>query len=84
MLTEMQKDTKLDIVQKKIVEKEQAAEDIMCNLNKQFTIFSNKIPPPEKQQSVPGQDTSESQGPVGARTLKVLNFGNSTVLVRSL
>ena len=31
-----------------IVEKEQAAKDIMSSLNKQFTIFSNKILPPEK------------------------------------
>ena len=31
-----------------IVEKEQAAEDIMRSLNKQFTIFTNKILPPEK------------------------------------
>ena len=32
-----------------IVEKEQATEDIMRNLNKQFTIFTNKILPPKKQ-----------------------------------
>ena len=31
-----------------IVEKEQAAEDIMRSLNKEFTIFTNKILPPEK------------------------------------
>ena len=43
-----------------IVEKEQAAEDIMRSLNKQFTIFTNKILTPEKQQSVPGWDTGES------------------------
>ena len=43
-----------------IVEKDQAAEDIMRSLNKQFTIFSNKILPPKKQQSAPGQDTGES------------------------
>ena len=43
-----------------IVEKEQVAEDIMCSLNKQFTIFSNKILPPEKQQSALGRDTGES------------------------
>ena len=29
-----------------IVENEQAAEDIMRSLNKQFTIFANKILPP--------------------------------------
>ena len=43
-----------------LVEKEQATNDIMCGLNKQFTIFANKILPPEKQQSVPGRDTGES------------------------
>ena len=43
-----------------IVEKEKAVEDIMCNLNKQFTIFANKILPPEKQQSAQGRDTGES------------------------
>ena len=32
-----------------LVEKEQATDDIMRNLNKQFTIFTNKILPPEKQ-----------------------------------
>ena len=49
MLTEMQIDTDLDRAQKEIVEKEQAAEDIMRILNKQFTIFANKILPPKKQ-----------------------------------
>ena len=43
-----------------IVEKHQVAEYIMRSLNKQFTIFTNKILPPEKWQSVLGQDTSES------------------------
>ena len=33
-----------------IVEKEQAADDIMRSLNKQFTILANNILPPEKQQ----------------------------------
>ena len=84
MVTEMQMDTEPNRVEKEIIQKEQAAEDIMRNLNKQFTIFANKIIPPEKQQSVPGRDTGESWGPVGAQTLKVLNFGNSAVLVRSL
>ena len=60
MLTEMQTDTELDRVQKEIVEKEQAAEDIMRSLNKQFTIFANNILPPETQQSVLGHDTGES------------------------
>ena len=31
-----------------MVEKEQAAKDIIRNLNKQFTIFANKILPPKK------------------------------------
>ena len=43
-----------------IVEKEQAAEDIMHSLNKKFTIFANNILPPEKQQSALGRDTGES------------------------
>ena len=43
-----------------IVEKEQAADDIMHSLSKQFTIFTNMILPPEKQQSVPGRATGES------------------------
>ena len=43
-----------------LVEKEKAADDIMCSLNKQFTIFANKILPLEKQQSVLGRDTGES------------------------
>ena len=62
-----------------IVEKEQAAEDIMHSLSKQFTIFANKILALEKQQSVLGWDTGESQGLIGARTLTVPNFGNSVV-----
>ena len=56
MLTEIQTDTELDRVQKEIVEKEQVAEDIMRSLNKQFTIFANKILVPEKKQSFPGRD----------------------------
>ena len=43
-----------------LVEKEQAADDIMHGLNKQFTLFTNKILPPGKQQSVPGRDIGES------------------------
>ena len=43
-----------------IVEKEQAADDIMRSLNKQFIVFANNILPPDKQQSVPGRDTSDS------------------------
>ena len=43
-----------------LVEKEQAANNIMRGLNKKFTIFTNKILPPDKQQSVPRWDTGES------------------------
>ena len=43
-----------------LVEKEQAADNIMRGLNKQFTIFANKVLPPDKQLSVPGRDTGES------------------------
>ena len=60
MLTNMQTDTELDRVQKDIMEKEQAADDIMCGLNKKFIIFANKILPLDKQQSVSGRDTGES------------------------
>ena len=42
-----------------LVEKEQAANNIMRGLNKQFTTFANKILPPDKQQSVPRRDTGE-------------------------
>ena len=52
-----------------LVEKEQAADDIMRGLNKQFTLFTNKILPPDKKKSVPGWDTSESQGPNRANTV---------------
>ena len=60
MLTEMQMDTGLDRVQKEIVEKDQAAEDIMRSLNKQFTIFANKIIVPKKKQTCSGWDNGES------------------------
>ena len=43
-----------------LVEKEKATDNIMCGFNKQFTIFANKILPPDKQLSVLGQDTGES------------------------
>ena len=64
-----------------LVEKEQATDNIMHGLNKQFTIFANKILPPDEQQSFPGRATSESQGPVGAHTLMVLKVGNSACFV---
>ena len=66
MATEMQTDTEPDRVCKEIIKKDQAAEDIILL--------------PDKQLSVPGRDTGESQGPVGARTLRVLMVGNSTGL----
>ena len=59
-----------------LVKKEQATENIMRGLNKQFVIFTDKVRLPEEQQSVLGRATGESQGPVGARTLTVPNFGN--------
>ena len=43
-----------------LVEKEQEAENIMRSLNKQFTIFANKVLPPDQQQHVSGWDTGES------------------------
>ena len=43
-----------------LVEKEQSVDDIMHGLNKQITLFANKILPPNKQQSVSGRDTGES------------------------
>ena len=43
-----------------LVEKDKVADDIMHNLNSQFTIFAKKIIPPEEQQSVPGRATGES------------------------
>ena len=48
------------VVLQELVEKEQAADDIMHGLNKQFIIFANKVSLPNKQQSVPGRDTCES------------------------
>ena len=48
------------VVLQELVEKEQAADNIMHGFNKQFTTFANKILPPDKQQSVPGRDTGES------------------------
>ena len=48
LLTEIQTDIELDIVQKEIMEKVPAAEDIMCSLSKRFTIYAKKIRPPEK------------------------------------
>ena len=74
MVTNMQTDTEPDRVQNEIIQKEQAAEDIIRSLHKQFTIFTNKILPPDKQQCVPGRDTGESQGPIGVRTLTVTNL----------
>ena len=43
-----------------LVEKEQVANNIMRGLNKQFTIFADKVRLPKEQQSVPRQATHES------------------------
>ena len=64
-------------VLQELVEKEKAADDIMHSLNTHFTILAKNIRLPEHQQSVPGRDTGESQGPVGAHTLMVLKVDNS-------
>ena len=48
LLTEIQTDIELDRVKKEIMEKVPAAEDIMCSLSKQFTIYAKKICPLEK------------------------------------
>ena len=47
-------------VLQELVEKEQAADNIMRGLNKQFTILAEKVRLPEEQQSVPGWATGES------------------------
>ena len=41
-------------VLQELVKKEQAADNIMHGLNKQFAIFADKVCLPEEQQSVPG------------------------------
>ena len=43
-----------------LVEKEQAADNIMRGLNKQYTLLADKVHGSEEQQSVPGRDTGES------------------------
>ena len=47
-------------VLQELVEKEQASDNIMHHLNKQFTIFADKVCLPEYQQSALGWATSES------------------------
>ena len=47
-------------VLQELVEKEKAAENIMRGLNKQYTLFADKVRGPEAQQSVSGWDTGES------------------------
>ena len=47
-------------VLQELVEKAQVADNIMHGLNKQFTIFADKVRLPEEQQSVPRWATSES------------------------
>ena len=58
------------MVLQEVVDKEQAADTIMRDLNKRFTILVDKVHLSEEQQSVPGRDTNESQGPIGACTLR--------------
>ena len=48
------------IVLQDLVEKEQAADNIMCGLNKQYTLLTDKVCGQEEQQSVSGRDTGES------------------------
>ena len=50
----------LATILQELVEKEQAADNIMRGLTKQVTIFADKVHLPEEQQSVPGRATSES------------------------
>ena len=47
-------------VLQELVEKEQATNNIMHVLNKQYTLLADKVRGPEAQQSVPGRDTGES------------------------
>ena len=48
------------VVLQELVDREQAAENIMRSLNKQFTILADKVRLPKDQQSVPGRATGES------------------------
>ena len=52
-------ETSAEVLQE-LVEKEQAIDNIMRGLNKQFAIFPDKVRLPEEQQSVPGWATVES------------------------
>ena len=47
-------------VLQELAEKEQAADNIMRGLNKQYTLLADKVHGQEEQQSVPGRDTGES------------------------
>ena len=67
-------ETTAEVLQE-LLEKEQAADSIIHGINKQYAILADKVRLPEEPQSVPGWDTGESQGPVGARTLTVLKIG---------
>ena len=56
-----QKDSEASaVVLQELIEKEQAAVNIMPGLNKHFTTFADKVRLPEEQQSVPGRATGES------------------------
>ena len=72
--------TESSSVLQELVEKEKVADDILHNLTNRFHTLAQKILPPEPSQSVPGWATSESWGPVGTRTLRIISFGNSAVV----
>ena len=48
------------MVLQEVVDKEQAADTIMRDLNKRFTILADKVRLPEDQQSDPRRATGES------------------------
>ena len=52
--------TESSSVLQELVEKENAANDILHNLTSRFRTLAQNILPPEMSQSVPGRDTSES------------------------
>ena len=47
------------IVLQELVEKEQAVDNIMRSLNKQYALLTEKVHGSEEQQSVPGRDIGE-------------------------
>ena len=55
-----QANTESSSVLQELVEKEKAADDILCNLTSRFQTLTQKILPPETSPSVPRRATSES------------------------